>query len=115
MKQLFNQSDFLLLQEHGLYRSQFGWFYKIGICGVGTHGVSAMNENELLSARPHGGSVIIWNQNIKAKIDPVEYNSNRACAVAVEIFNKKWFFYFVYICYVMINQLIQILLSMLGF
>ncbi len=45
IKQLFNQCDFLLLQEHGLYRSQFGWFDKIGISGVGKHGESAMNEN----------------------------------------------------------------------
>ncbi len=82
---------FLLLQEHGLYGSQFGWFDKIGISGVGKHGVSAMNENELYLGRPHGGSVIIWNQNIKAKIDPVEYNSNRVCAVTVEMLNKKRF------------------------
>ncbi len=53
--------------------------------------VSAMNKNELLLGRPNGGSVIIWNQNIKAKIDPVEYNSNRVCAVTVKMLNKKRF------------------------
>ncbi len=50
-----------------------------------------MNENELLKGRLHGGSVIIRNQNIKAKFDPVEYNSNRVCAVTVEMLNKKRF------------------------
>ncbi len=88
MKQLCH---LLLLQGHSLYRSQFGWFDKIGISWVVRHGVSAMNENELLLGKPHGGSVIIWNPNIKAKIDPVEYNSNRACAITIEMLNKKRF------------------------
>ena len=42
MKELFKQCDFLLLQEHGLLKSQFEWFDKIDN-GVGKHGVSAMN------------------------------------------------------------------------
>ncbi len=40
---------------------------KIGINAFGKHENMAMNENEFLSGRPHGGSVIIWNQNVKAK------------------------------------------------
>ncbi len=50
-----------------------------------------MYENELLSGRPYGGSVIIWNQNIKTKVDSVEYNSNSVCDVTIEMLNKKSF------------------------
>ena len=74
----------LFLQEHGLYKSQFGGFDKIDN-GVGKHCVSAMNENKLLRGRPNGGAVILWRKNINHKVVPVEYDSDRMCAVTVHV------------------------------
>ena len=68
LRELYDKCDFLLLQEHGLFKSQFGWFDKIDEQnGVGKCGVSAMNEEILLTGRPHGGVhvAIIWKSNMK--------------------------------------------------
>ena len=80
---LFTQCYFLFLQEHGLYKSQFGWFDKIDN-GVSKHEDSAMNENSLLRGRPNGGAVILWRKNINHKVVPGEYGSDRMCAVTVQ-------------------------------
>ncbi len=47
LKELYHKSDFLILQEHGLYKSQFGWFNKLGI-DVDKNGASAMDETKIL-------------------------------------------------------------------
>ncbi len=59
------------MQEHGLYKSQFGWFNKLGIY-VGKHGASAMDETKILIGRPRGGSVVHWKRSLNAKVIPVE-------------------------------------------
>lgn len=64
LKEVFKSCDFLLIQEHRLYKSQFGWFNRLNDDGIGKHGVSAMNEHKLLSGRPHGGAAILWHNNI---------------------------------------------------
>ena len=79
---------FLLLQEHGLHKSQFGWFDNIHD-GIGKYGVSAMDENQLLRGRPHGGVVILWKPDLKCKIIPVRYESKRLCAVIIELGDEK--------------------------
>ena len=30
LKQLFNECDFLFVQEHGLYKSNLSWFHELG-------------------------------------------------------------------------------------
>ncbi len=57
LQELFKQCDVLFLQEHALYKSQFGWFDKLSN-GVGKHGVSAMDENRALHGCPNGGAAI---------------------------------------------------------
>ena len=37
------------------------------------------------SGRPHGGVAIIWENNLKAKVDLVKCNSVRLCAVKVKL------------------------------
>ena len=44
-----------------------------------------MNENKLLRGLPNGGAVILWRKNINHKVVPVEYDSDRTCAVTVHI------------------------------
>ncbi len=78
----------MFLQEHGLYKSSFGWFDKIGN-GVGKHGVSAMNERKFLRGRPNGVATIIWNKILKTKVVPVEHESDRVCAVTVDVNDGK--------------------------
>ena len=82
LQHLLNQSDFLLLQEHGLYKSKFDWFDNIG--DVSYHGVSAMDEKKLLKGRPNGGAVILWKNSLENKVLAIPYDSKRICAVTME-------------------------------
>ena len=82
LQHLLKQSDFLLLQEHGLYKSRFDWFDKIG--DVSYHGVSAMDEKKLLKGRPNGGAVILWKNTLENKVCAIPYDSKRICAVTME-------------------------------
>ena len=79
---LIQRSDFLLLQEHGLYKSKFDWFDRLG--DVSYHGVSAMDEKILLRGRPHGGVVILWKNSLKNKVTVVPIESTRLTAVTIE-------------------------------
>ena len=88
LKELFEECDFLLLQEHGLHKCQFDWFDNI-YDRIGKHGVSAMDETQLLRGRPHGGVVILWNPDLKCKIVPVKCESKKLCALIVELGGEK--------------------------
>ena len=79
---LLEKSDFLLLQEHGLYKSKFDWFDRLG--DISYHGVSAMDEKVLLRGRPHGGAVILWKNSLKNKVTAVSVESTRLTAVTIE-------------------------------
>ena len=83
---LFSKCDFLFLQEHCLYENQLNIISTI-IPNVNFHGVSSMNENVLNHGRPHGGAMIVWNNNIKHKISIINTNSNRLCCIVVHIDN----------------------------
>ena len=50
------------------------------------HCISEINSTDMLhSGRPHGGVAIIWKSNIKAKVDPIQCNSMRVCAVKIKL------------------------------
>ena len=90
LSDLFNKCDILLLQEHGLYKTQFDLFDRLdGVNGVGKHGVSSMDERVLLSGRPHGGSVILWKYDLNLKVDPVECTSQRLSAILLTLLDGK--------------------------
>ena len=63
-----NKCDILLLQEHWQLENQLDNFSSI-FTGTHSHGVSGMNEHEIVQGRPYGG---------------VKCNSNRLCAILVE-------------------------------
>ena len=84
LRQLFDCCDFMMLQEHGLYKSQFGWFDKLGD-NVCKHGASAMDETKILKGRPNGGVAIVWKSSIKAKVSIVDFESDRVCAINVNL------------------------------
>ncbi len=74
------------MQEHGLCKSQFGWFNKLGI-DVCKYGASAIDE--ILKGWPRGGLVMILKGSLNVKVIPVEYDSQRVCAVTVEIHGTR--------------------------
>ncbi len=67
-----------------------------------------MNERVLLKGRPKGGAAIIWKGSLKARVTPIDIESQRVCAVSIEYDNIK---VLVYICHVMTIDRIRILLS----
>ncbi len=72
----------MFLQEHALYKLQFGWFEKLSN-GIAKHGVSVMYDNKVLHGRPSGGAAILWNKNVKATFKPIDYESDQVCALAM--------------------------------
>ena len=81
--ELFNVSDFVLVQEHGLFKSKLSWFnsIKTNTSDVGIHGVSAMDETKPLRGRPFGGVAILWRKSLRGQVTPVHWDSSRMCAV----------------------------------
>ena len=77
-KELLQNVDFLLLQEHWLYEQNFHKFEEIdksiNIC---IEGKSAMNPEVIRAGRPHGGCAILWNSNIGYKVTPIQTISKR--------------------------------------
>ena len=78
--------NFLLIQEHWLYESQFhlfdNVFDNIDVC---VHGKSAMDPSVFIQGRPYGGTAIIWKSNISNKIIPVTTISHRVTCIKVMI------------------------------
>ena len=60
---LLEGCDFLLLQEHMLFKSKLIWFNSIS-SDVGVHGVSALDESKPLVGRPYGGVAILWRKSL---------------------------------------------------
>ena len=82
-EKLFHESDFLLIQEHGLYADKLDWFSALG--DVCVHGVSAMDARRALRGRPHGGAAIVWRAALAARVEPVPWDATRMCAVEVHL------------------------------
>ena len=82
-KELMQKSSILCLQEHCLYKSHLSDLYKIG--NINFHGNSAMDETKPTSGRPHGGCAIVWSNDIKCRISPIESNNNRLCAIRMTL------------------------------
>ena len=84
-KELLDDSDFLLIQEHWLYEDNFHKFDEIdkdiNIC---KNGKSAMNPSVIRVGRPHGGCIILWKDNIKCNILPIQTISKRLNCIKVE-------------------------------
>ena len=75
IKAIFERSDFLFLQEHCLFKSQFSQFNKIYNSVVFTC-TSAMDETVPLVGRPHGGCGIFWRSSVQNKVDIIKCKSN---------------------------------------
>ena len=78
--------DFMFLQEHWLYKSQFDKLQSI--CnGVNVIATSSMDESAPRAGRPYGGCAILWKQNLVCKYSEITCGNPRLCALRVEIDN----------------------------
>ena len=81
--------DFLCLQEHHLFQSEF---YKFGdLCGKDSTmyaGKSAMDMNVFHRGRKFGGTAIIWKNSLRHSVSQVDTISKRLTAIKVT-FNEN--------------------------
>ena len=85
VKELLDDGDIVLLQEHCKFQEQLDVFHELG--DVSYHGTSSMDSHAVLLGRPFGGTAIIWNNNCKERITPIESHSGRISAVTVTFSN----------------------------
>ncbi len=82
INKLAEVNDFLFLQEHWMLSNQINTF-GCKVSSMHVHGVSGMDEHELIQGRPYGGCLIMWKKSLVCKVTPVQIHSNRMCAVHV--------------------------------
>ena len=83
-----SECNFLLLQEHWLSDSQLSVLGNIDN-SILYNGVSGFGNDSILSGRPYGGCAILWHSDLYVKIQPIDIDSRRICAVSVSSENWK--------------------------
>ena len=83
--ELLSKSDFCLLQEHWMYPERFIEVVKKEFKNIECIVTSPMNENELIHGRPKGGTAILYNSKINAKIEKIDTGCNRLTAAMIKI------------------------------
>ena len=66
-----------MVQEHWYFEKDLNVFQNL-IGNVHMHGISGMNEDDLLIGRPFGGCAILINNHLKCTFSPFQI-SNRCC------------------------------------
>ena len=84
INKLMKCNDIVLVQEHWLFENEITIFQN-KIDDILVHGISSMDNRQLLIGRPHGGCAIIWKKNLQCQITPINCNSKRLCAVIVKM------------------------------
>ena len=95
VQKLFDNCDFLLVQEHWLLSKQFDHFSKYvkGACYTAD---TEMADDNLGPGRPHGGTAILWHDNLNCKVDIINTISGRLSSVLVTNGNKQYLLVTVY-------------------
>ena len=86
---MFVDNDFICLQEHHLFESEFQKFSNL--CGANTvmySATSAMDIGVFHRGRKFGGTAILWKSNIKFPVSVISTLSKRLSAVNVVINDK---------------------------
>ena len=78
-------SDFCLLQEHWMYPERFLEVAKKEFKDIQCIVTSPMNENELTHGRPRGGTAILYNSKINAKVEKLDTGCNRLTAALITL------------------------------
>lgn len=92
---LKNECDFIFLQEHWLYKSEFDKLDSIGP-GYDKVATSAMDETIERTGRPFGGCAILWNPAINGSFTKLVIDNNRLCGVLCVFNNVSVLFLNVY-------------------
>ena len=85
---LLADHDFVFIQEHWLYESQFN-LYQSKLKDTCCHVISGMTGETISNGRPYGGCGIIWKNNISYNVHKVTTVSRRICAVQFDIDNTS--------------------------
>jgi exonuclease III len=85
MNDIFNNSDFICLQEHWLLDTQFHRFDRLSSENVDYVATSAMDSTVFRNGRPHGGTAIIWRKSLKYNVTYVDTYSKRLSAVKIQL------------------------------
>ena len=81
VKEVFNQSDILFLQETWLYDFEHKNITNI-IPNCQLYAISSMDDADTQrKGRPFGGCAVLWKKNLALAITPVSTTSSRICAV----------------------------------
>lgn len=84
MRELLPNCTFLMLQEHWLLEKQLVKFRAELGHNILLHGISGMEEGSLLYGRPYGGVAIAWKENFKGVVTPIDFESQRVCAITIK-------------------------------
>ena len=79
---VYKECSFLILQEHWLFNCEFRKFSDV-LPNCAYHAMSSMADDEFIRGRPYGGTAIIWNSTINAKVTPLTTSNPRICAILV--------------------------------
>ena len=82
--ELFDKCDFICLQEHWLFESQFHRFSEVLENETVLYQArSAMDPTIVRQGRPHGGTAILWKSDICLQVKPVDTVSSRISCVEI--------------------------------
>ena len=77
---LLASSAVLFLQEHWLSNDQLRLLGDIDDNFIYA-GVSGFDNSDILPGRPYGGCAILWKSDLDARVDILQTNSKRLCAI----------------------------------
>jgi len=88
VKSLLVNYNVAFLQEHWLADGQLHYIGDIDDNFVYT-GVSGFDSSNILVERPYGGWSILWRSDLYAKVEVIDTNSRRICAIRLVSDNLK--------------------------
>ena len=95
INKLLVKHDFIFVQEHWLYESQFNSYQsKLNDCCC--HMISGMSGQYINNGRPYGGCAIIWKNSLAYNVCKVTTLSNRICTVQFAMGDATVLLYSVY-------------------
>ena len=88
---LLVENDFVCLQEHHLFQSEFCKFEQLlnGNPLVMYTGTSMMDPFTFHRGRKYGGTAILWKSTIQCTVTPIQTSSKRLTSVLVSLENKS--------------------------
>ena len=71
ISELMKSCDVLMLQETWALPSNVGKLNQYFV-DLNTYGISSVNDNVLLSGRPHGGCSFLYKKSLSSSIEPIK-------------------------------------------